>query len=84
MQDAPTNTPLSSFQPAKKWRKTQGGHIFTTDASLDWFVRKHRKALIDSGQFIVGRGHRPNLVGPDIDWVVLEIFQRESQRSLDD
>lgn len=72
-----TYVSISSIQPAQAWRKNRAQHIFKTASSWEWFKRKHYKQLIASGEFIPGRGRRGDLVGSNIDQVVIELLRSE-------
>ena len=66
----------------RAWVKTRGGQVFPTFAAAEWFIRRHRVRLVESGQFIIRKGSAGSLVGPGFDRVVLEIMREESQRAL--
>lgn len=69
---------LSDFVPSRDWVVDHGGALFQTFSSFEFFVRKHRKRLVDSGQLILGGGRARNLIGPGMASVVLEIIREES------
>lgn len=68
---------LTSFRSARIWVEEFGGDIFPTFASLEWFIRKHRKELVRSGQYLPRKGSAGALVGPRIEEVVISIITRE-------
>ena len=53
-------TTQGQFMRAAAW--LQRYELFRTRASLDWFIRTHRKELIDAGELLPGRYE---------DWVIL-------------
>lgn len=70
---------LSDLIPLRSWQlrhRADGGLLFPTFASLEWFVRQNRNELVDSGVLIPQRGSRGSLVTPDFDSVVLQLIQR--------
>lgn len=73
---------LSDFTPWRHWVADAGGEVFKTHSAFEWFVRRHRARLVESGQFIQRSGSTGGLVGPDIDRVVLEILRAEGARRL--
>jgi hypothetical protein len=74
---------VSDWITAREWVTRRGGKLFSTFASLEWFVRQHRAELIRSGEYIVRRGNAGSLVGPGFDRVVLEILRKESARTIE-
>lgn len=68
---------ISSIQPAQRWRQDHAHHIFPTASSWEWFKRSHFEKLIASGELIPGRGRRGDLVGSNIDQVVIDILRSE-------
>ncbi len=73
---------LAGFKPAQRWRQSSAPDVFTTAASWEWFKRHHARELIQSGQLIPGRGRRGDLVGPEIDGVIVAILRREAARQM--
>jgi len=55
-----------------------GDELFPTEASLEWFCRHYRQALVESGQFIIRRGNRGNLYGPRFKEAALRIMRDRS------
>lgn len=74
---------LSDWTTARDWVKQEGGKVFPTFASLEWFIRRHRQRIIESGQLIVRKGSAGSLVGPGFARVVLEIMREESARAIE-
>lgn len=70
---------LSDFIPIRDWQLDNAGEVFKTFAACEWFVRKHRRELVESGQLIIRRGAAGSLVGPGFGTLVLEILKRESR-----
>ena len=74
---------VSDWITIRAWVKQRGGKAFPTFASVEWFIRRHRQRLIESGQFIIRKGSAGSLVGPGFDRVVLEIMREESARAIE-
>jgi len=72
---------LSDYTPWREWVADDAGNVFKTFAAFEWFVRRHRDRLIESGQFIPRSGPGGSLVGPNIDRVVLQILREEGARA---
>ena len=54
-------------------------HVFPSRSSLEWFVRVHRRHLIEQGALLVICGRR--MVNPDVfDTVVLRVGQQSAAR----
>lgn len=68
---------LDDLKPAKDFAASNR-HIFKTDGSWEWFVRKNHERLINSGQYFPRKGRAGALVGPKIGEVVMEILRDES------
>jgi len=68
---------VSSLVPVPQYRE-QRQHIFPSDGSLDWFMRRNRDALRAAGAYLVIGGRRH--VQPDrFDAVVREVGSRDAQ-----
>lgn len=71
----------TGFCRVSVWLAGSGGGLFPTRSSFEWFKREHRDELIESGQLILGRGRRPDIVGPDIERLAVEILRREQSKA---
>ena len=71
-----SNLKITDFRSARDFAAEEGGALFPTASSWEWFKRKYKRELLRSGQFISRRGRSGDLVGPDIHRVVLEIVRR--------
>ena len=71
---------VSAWIPWRAWVSEHALNIFPSHASFEWFIRRHRDALVASGQYIPRKGRGGAVVGPDIDRVVLDIMRREAVR----
>ena len=56
------------------------GRLFPTFASVEWFVRQHRRELIALGVYVPRAGRAGSLVRPDFGDVALDIFRREADQ----
>lgn len=72
---------VADWTPLRAWVADRGGHVFRTFSAAEWFVRRNRPRLIESGQFIVRKGPAGSLVGPGFDEVVLSILREESREA---
>ncbi len=74
---------IADWWPWREWRAKRAANLFATDAAWEWFARKHKGELIDSGTYMPTKGRKGGLVrvdgrgGPSIDSVVINIKRRE-------
>jgi hypothetical protein len=76
-----TEVDLFQWLPTKAWVADKGGAIFKTFSSFEWFLRRHRSELIESGVFIPRPGPGGSLCGPGMAAKVIEILRREAQQA---
>ena len=69
---------VADYRPLRDWVADCGGQTFPTFASAEWFIRRNRDRLIQSGQLIIRKGSAGSLVGPEFDSVVLDILRESS------
>lgn len=74
---------LSAWLPAREWVEANGGRIFKTFASFEWFLRGHRDELTRAGVFLRLTGQRGSLCGPGLSAKILEILRREALETID-
>lgn len=67
---------VADYRKARDWVADNGGDMFPTFSSFEWFVRMHRDELLRSGELIIRRGSGGTLVGPRFDLVAVRIMQR--------
>ena len=67
----------ADYMRARTWVAQNGGDLFPTFGSLEWFIRQHREELIRSGEMIVRRGPGGILIGPNFGRVAVDILKRE-------
>ena len=72
------NERVTDWHPWRVWRSSEGARVFLSDDSLAWFIRRHRAKMLESGEYIPGKGARPAIVGPGFGRVVLEILRQEA------
>jgi len=78
------NSDLSRFKRAQEWRLDQASSFFKTDGAWEFFKRRHRRELMESGALIVRLGRSGDLVDSEaIGGVVQTILLRESLARLD-
>ncbi len=73
---------VSEFITVRDWAADHGGDAFRTFSALEWFIRRHRAELVESGQLILRKGQGGSLVGPRFGELTLEILRRESRLAL--
>lgn len=73
---------LSDFLPWPDWLMREGAAIMASPGALQWFVRKHRRRLVDSGKLILRGGPGGHYVHRDFGVVVLQILREESARNV--
>lgn len=71
-------TEVAQLAPLTEYRE-QRQHIFPSQSSLDWFVRKHRPALVQAGALLMLTG-RWFADPPKFDHYMLEAGGRAAQR----
>ncbi len=70
---------LADWCPWRKWRAERAAAVFKSDASLEWFIRRHRAEVVASGTFIPRPGRAGGLVDPiPFEQLVLDILRREA------
>ena len=75
---------LTQLRPLHEWfqfHRENGGKIFPTFSSLQWFIRQHRTTLIDSQVLIPSRGNRCTLVTSEFGFVIYELLFEKSTSS---
>ena len=65
----------SDFIRARRWVNEQGASVFSSFASLEWCVRRHRAKLVESGQPLVRRSAGGAPIGPRFANPVLGILR---------
>lgn len=53
---------LSGFTSVDVWLQKHAGPFFETRSALDWFIKRHRRELIESGALITRAGRSGSLV----------------------
>ena len=65
---------VGTLKTKKQWRSERGAHLFPSDSSLDWFIRKYRERLMREGAYVVRGGRAEALCTERMDTVVAEIL----------
>ena len=74
---------ISEFKPWPQWLLAgEGGDVLGSPGAVAWFIRKHRKRLVDSGQLILRSGPGGHFCGPRFGEEVLRILREESARNV--
>lgn len=68
---------VDSIRTIKQWRAERASHLFETDSSFEWFIRKHRDRLIRKGAYLPRAGRSKALCTPRMDTEVAEILMGE-------
>ena len=77
--DGQVSEGLGDYKPWPEWLLAgQGGNVLRSPGALQWFVRKHRKRLVESGQLILRAGPGGHFCGPRFGDEVLKILREES------
>jgi hypothetical protein len=67
-----------AFVSAADWHASNVGAVFPTRSSVDWFVKQHRRELVEQGVLIPGRGRAGSVVHAELFGpVALAIVRRE-------
>lgn len=53
---------IADVMTLQDWREKYASHLFKNESQLQWFVRNHRRRLLESGAYIPGRGRRASMV----------------------
>jgi hypothetical protein len=70
---------LAGWMPTSEWAVAHAGRFFPTKASLDWFIKQHRRELIETDALIPREGRAGSLVSIDrFPKVALAIFKRRA------
>ncbi len=70
---------VRDFVRTRDWQKKNGGSLFPTFSSLEWFIRSHYRELVASGEFIPRRGSQGSLIGIGFDTVVVNILRNRTE-----
>lgn len=70
------STKVTDFQKIRNWQKENGGELFETFSSLEWFVRNHYDELVESGEYIPRKGAKGSMVGRGFDAIVVSILRQ--------
>lgn len=62
---------------SRGWRARNASHLFVSDESFRWFLRRHLGELIEQGAVVQVAG-RLLVHLPTIDQVVLDLFRRDA------
>ncbi len=60
------------------WHAREGGGLFATFGSLQWFVRQYRKQLVDEGALIIRAGPGGTFCGPNFGPVAVKLLRNDS------
>ena len=77
-QQAADETLPKEFRRKDNWYRLEGGGLFSTEGSLEWFLRKYRKELIEEGVVIVRSGPGGTFLAPNFGTFATKILRRES------
>lgn len=80
-QQAPTAPAagLTGYISVSDWLDTQAGPFFETRSALDWFIRQHRRELIEADALIPREGRNGSLVSIEkFSQAVISILKRRA------
>ena len=70
---------LSDYEPHLVWLEKNRGGPFCTPGSLQWFLRQHRKELVEHGALLIRLGPGGHWIsGKKFEQIALQILRRES------
>jgi hypothetical protein len=71
--------PLSRLRTLADYQ-SERSHVFPSESSLQWFVRRHKAALVDSGALLMLAGRK--VVEPQaFDRVVMKVGMQSARRA---
>jgi hypothetical protein len=77
-QEALMSEILDALKLPEQYRESRA-HLFASDLSLDWFIRKNRKQLVEVGALLVVAG-RKYVNSEKLDAVVVEVATAAARR----
>lgn len=76
-QSAPSE--LAAYTSVGDWLDRHAGPFFETRSSLDWFIKRHRRELIEVGALIPREGRSGSLVSiEEFPRAVIKILRRRA------
>jgi len=70
---------LAGYETLTEWVGKRAGPFFGTKSAVDWFVKQHRRELIEAGAFIPREGRAGSLVEVEkFSRAVIEILKRRA------
>jgi len=78
-QDTEPASALSDYTSAGNWLDHYAGPFFETRSSLDWFIKRNRRELVECGALLPREGRRGSLVSiGKFPQAVLSILRRRA------
>lgn len=72
-------SPLAGYMTLTEWVDRHAGPFFETKASVDWFVKRNRRELIEADALIPREGRAGSLVSLEkFPKIVVAIFKRRA------
>ena len=72
---------IDQIQSIHVWREKEGMGAFPTNYVMQSFIKRHRAALIASGEFFPGKGKAPSKVGPGFGDLCVKLIREESAQA---
>jgi hypothetical protein len=70
---------LAGYMSVGDWLDRNAGAFFETRSSLDWFIKRHRRELVESGALIPREGRSGSLVDTEeFPKAVVRILRRRA------
>jgi len=70
---------LADYTSAANWLDHYAGPFFETRSSLDWFIKRNRRELVEVGALIPREGRSGSLIEPHrFSRAVIEILKRRA------
>lgn len=78
-QQTPPASDLAGYASVGDWLERCAGPFFETRSSLDWFIKRHRRELIEIGALIPREGRSGSLVSiEEFPRAVIKILRRRA------
>jgi hypothetical protein len=78
-QQAPAPPDLAGFTSVGDWLDRYAGPFFETRSSIDWFIKRNRRELIELGALIPREGRSGSLVSIELfPKAVIQILRRRA------
>jgi hypothetical protein len=78
-QDHAAAAGLTGYVGVNDWFDRYAGKVFETHSAVDWFIKQHRRELIEEGALITRAGRSGSLISIEVfPQVVIKILKRRA------